>query len=123
MLDGGGSSVKKMAADRIDEAVRSAFPQGTIQQVQMQEYGDAPEIEPGQIGIRFFIQPPPQPGAESGLETFRQFVRAHRETVYKLHRDLPSIGWIDLRLGDDHGPGIRTAPGRQIMMSGEAAED
>jgi Arc/MetJ-type ribon-helix-helix transcriptional regulator len=116
--------VEKMAADRIDEEVRSAFPQGTIQQVQMQEYGDDPEIEPGQIGIRVFIQPPPQPGAESGLETFRQFVRAHRETVYKLHRDLPSIGWIDLRLGGgDHGLGIRTAPGRQIRLPGEAAEE
>jgi len=121
--------VEKMTADRIDQEVRSAFPQGSIQQVQVQEYGDDPEIEPGQTGIRIFIDPAaPRPGAESAHETLRQFVQANRETVHKLRREQPSIGWIEFRLGGEqlttkHGPAIRTAPERQGTPSGEAAAE
>jgi hypothetical protein len=103
-----------MTADRIGEQVRSAFPQGTIQQVDVLEYGDDPEIEPGQTAVRIFIdQAPPRPDAEPAHETLHRFVQANREAVRKLRREQPSIGWIEFRLGGEqltaeHGPRIRT---------------
>jgi hypothetical protein len=113
-------------ADPIDQEVRAAFPPDTIKQVQVQEYGDDPEIEPGQAGIRIFIDHEPRPGDESGHETLRQFVQANREAVRKLRREQPSIGWIEFRLGGEHltehGPAIRTAPGRE-PPPGEATAD
>jgi hypothetical protein len=40
--------------DRIEQQVRSAFPEGVIARVQMLQYGDDPEVEPGQTAMRVF---------------------------------------------------------------------
>ncbi len=116
-----------MTADGIDEEVRSAFPPGAVQQVQVLEYGDDPEIEPGQTAVRIFIdQAPPRPDVEPGHEALHRFVRANREAVRKLRHDQPSIGWIEFRLGGEQlttehgGPAIRT--GRQETPGEAAAE-
>lgn len=115
-----------ITAERIDQEVRSAFPQSAIQQVQVLEYGDDPEIEPGQAGVRIFIdQAPPRPDVEPGHEALHRFVRANREAIRKLRHDQPSIGWVEFRLGGDPtaehgGPAIRT--GRQETPSETAAE-
>jgi Arc/MetJ-type ribon-helix-helix transcriptional regulator len=118
-----------MTADHIDQEVRSAFPQGSIEQVQMLEYGDDPEIEPGHTGIRITaVQAPPRSGAESGHETLRRFVQANREAVRKLRREQPSIGWIEFRLGgeqptSEHGPVIRTGAGWKDTPPREASAE
>jgi hypothetical protein len=117
-----------MTADRINQEVRSAFPPGTIQQVQVLEYGDDPEIEPGQTGIRIFIdQPPSGPGGESRRETLRRFGLANSDAVRKLRHEQPSIGWIEFRPGGEqlteHGPFFRELPGRQEPPPGEAAAE
>jgi hypothetical protein len=41
--------------DRIEERVKSAFPAGAIERVQVLEYGDDPEVEPGETAVRAFI--------------------------------------------------------------------
>lgn len=114
-----------MTANRIEE-VRSAFPPGTIRHVHVLEYGDDPEIEPGQTAVRIFIdQAPPRPDAEPGVEALHRYVRANREAVRKLRHDQPSIGWFEFRFGGEqltteHGPAIRT--GRQDTPGEAAAE-
>ena len=105
-----------MTPGQIGLVVRLAFPAGTIQRVEVLEYGDNPEIEPGQVAIRIFRQVPPEHDGESSHETLRRFVEANRQVVRKLGQDLPSIGWLEFRLGGEqptggHGPSIRTAPG------------
>jgi hypothetical protein len=118
--------VADMTADRIDQEVRSAFPPGAIQQVHVLEYGDDPEIEPGQTAVRIFIdQAPPRPDVEPGHETLHRFLRANRGAVRKLRHELPSLGWVELRLGGEeltteHGPAIRT--GRQDTPDEAVAE-
>jgi Arc/MetJ-type ribon-helix-helix transcriptional regulator len=113
-----------MTADRIDQDVRSAFPPGTIQQVDVLGYGDDPEIEPGQTAVRIFTDQAPRPDVEPGHETLHRFLRANREAVRKLRHEQPSIGWIEFRLGGEqptteHGPVIRT---RQDTPGEAAAE-
>ena len=39
--------MEKVATDRIEQQVRSAFPEGAIAQVQVLQHGDDPEVEPG----------------------------------------------------------------------------
>ena len=110
--------------DRIEQQVRSAFPQDTIQQVQVMEYGQDPEIEPGQFAVRIFVNPPRRATVESGHETLRRFVQANRETVHKLRRELP-LSLVEFRFGGEepkeHGPAIRTAPGRQESPQADVA--
>ena len=119
--------MEKITTERIEEEVRAAFPPDTLQQVQVLEYGDDPEVEPGQTAIRIFIdQAPPAPGTEPCGEALHRFVQANRQAVKKVRHELPSIGWVEFRLGGEqltteHGPVIRTAPGPHNGPPGEAA--
>ena len=71
----------KAATDRIEQQVRLAFPDGAIARVQVLQYGDDPEVEPGQAAIRLTLvsvrrpatgyppanaQPGPDPPSYSG---------------------------------------------------------
>jgi hypothetical protein len=46
--------MEKAVTDRIEQQVRSAFPEGVIARVQLLQYGDDPEVEPGQTAMRVF---------------------------------------------------------------------
>jgi len=48
----------KVVTDRIERQVRSAFPDGAIARVQVLQYGDDPEVEPGQTAMRVFFDWP-----------------------------------------------------------------
>ncbi len=50
--------MEKVASDRIEQRVRSAFPEGAIARVQVLQYGDDPEVEPGQTAMRVFFDWP-----------------------------------------------------------------
>jgi len=76
------------SANRVEERVRSAFPEGAVKQVQLLTYGDDPRIEPGQTAVRVVI---------SDKEIVRAFEKASREVRERLCNELPSIGWIDFR--------------------------
>ena len=53
----------KAATDRIEQQVRLAFPEGAIARVQVLQYGDDPEVEPGQAAVRAFFDWPAGPKA------------------------------------------------------------
>jgi hypothetical protein len=116
---------QEMTADRIREEVQAAFAPAAVQQVQVLEYGDDPEIEPGQTAVRIFIdQEPPPPGTEPGGEVLHRFVQTNREAVRKVRREFPSLGWVEFRLGGkelttEHGPVYRTASAPQDSPPGE----
>ena len=48
----------KAMTDRIEQQVRQAFPQSAIARVQVLQYGDDPEVEPGQAAVRVFFNWP-----------------------------------------------------------------
>jgi hypothetical protein len=48
----------KAATDRVEQQVRQAFPEGAITRVQVLQYGDDPEVEPGQAAVRAFFDWP-----------------------------------------------------------------
>jgi hypothetical protein len=91
--------MEKAVTDRIEEQVRSAFPEGAIARVQVLGYGDDPEVEPGETAIRVFIDRAGRPeGKEADKEIVETFAEANRPVVKKLHDELLSfISWVEFR--------------------------
>jgi hypothetical protein len=90
--------MEKASADRIAQQVSSAFPQGTIERVQVLTYGDDPAVEPGETAIRVFISRAGRPeGEEADKEIVQAFEETNRPVLRGLSHELPSIGWIDFR--------------------------
>jgi len=91
--------MEKAVTDRIEERVRSAFPEGAIARVQVLEYGDDPEVEPGETAIRVLIDRAGRPeGKEADKEILDAFAEASRPVVKKLRDELPGfIGWVEFR--------------------------
>jgi hypothetical protein len=83
--------------DRIEEQLKSAFPAGAIERVQVLEYGDDPKVEPGQTAVRAFIARAGRPdGEEADKQTVTAFEQANRAVIMKLRDELPRfIGWIE----------------------------
>lgn len=83
--------------DRIEERLKSAFPAGAIERVQVLEYGDNPKVEPGETAVRAFIARAGRPeGEEADKETVTAFEEANRPAIKKIRDELPRfIGWIE----------------------------
>ena len=91
--------------DRIEERVKSAFPAGAIERVQVLEYGDDREVEPGETAVRAFIARAGRPeGEEADKETVTAFEEANRLVLRKIRDELPRfIGWIEFLPGRPSG--------------------
>jgi hypothetical protein len=83
-------------ANRIEELLRSAFPERAIERIQVLTYGDDPEVEPGETGIRVFISRAGRPeGEEADKEILDAFEEANRAVLKQLRGKLPGfVGWI-----------------------------
>jgi hypothetical protein len=96
--------------NRIEEQVRSAFPEGAVERVQVLAYGDDPAVEPGETAVRVFIS---RAGRPEGMEADKEIIKAFEETSHaalrRLDEVLPSIGWIDFRPATQDEP-ARTGP-------------
>jgi hypothetical protein len=87
------------AAESIERQVRSAFPDGAITRVALLQYGDDPEVEPGQSALRvFFDWPGRTDGASADPRTVHAFVSGNSTALGVLRDELPgSIGWAEFR--------------------------
>jgi hypothetical protein len=87
------------AADRIEQKLKSVFPEGAIARVEVLEYGDDPKVEPGGTAIRAFIGPAGRPeGTEADHDPVQAFQQANGPALKKLHDELPRfIQWVDFR--------------------------
>jgi hypothetical protein len=89
----------KAATDRIEQQVRLAFPEAAIARVQVLQYGDDPEVEPGQAAVRaFFDWPGRSEGGTADPKTVHRFVTANAAALGVLRDGLPGvIGWVEFR--------------------------
>jgi hypothetical protein len=117
---------------RIEQQVRQAFLEGAIAQVQVLQYGDDREVEPGQAAMRvFFDWPGRSVGSRPDPETVHRFVTANAAALGMLRDELPRvIGWVEFRPeGEDraassHDLAYRiTDPGRPAPARDEAPDD
>jgi hypothetical protein len=102
--------------EQFNQLVRERLPDAPIQRVTILQYGDDPEIEPGQLLARIHIEAADDKQArEQAMEGFHP---AHRAAMRELRRDLdrlPGVGLLEIVAGngegEDRGPRMRL--GRQ----------
>jgi len=89
--------MENAVTERIGQPVRSAFPDGVIARVQVLQYGDDPEVEPGQTTLRvFFDWPGRTDGKKADPKTVYAFVVANSAALEVLRDELPhSIRWVE----------------------------
>jgi hypothetical protein len=110
--------MEKAETDHIEQLVRSAFADGEIERVAVLEYGDDPEVGPGETAVRVFINLAGQPKDKSGLHTFHE---AHREAINQVREQLrPVAWWVEYRSSDETRPGGGKL--RTVLRDTEAGE-
>lgn len=122
----------KAVTDRIERQVSSAFPEGAITRVQVLQYGDDPEVEPGQAAMRvFFDWPGRSENKKADPKTVHAFVVANSRALDMLRDELPLvIRWVEFRPESPAGPasphGLAyriTDRGRRAAAPDDAPED
>jgi hypothetical protein len=100
--------MEKADADRIEQLVRSAFADGEVERVAVLEYGDDPEVGPGETAVRVVINLAGQPKDKSGHANLHTFHEAHREAINQVRDHLrPVAWWVEFRTSEGAGPGGR----------------
>jgi hypothetical protein len=103
---------------RFGEEVRSRIPGAAIERTEVLQYGDDPEVEPGQLMARVVIAAPSeQDGRERAFEEFHD---AHRAAFHELRQELnklPVAVTLQFIAGGEpaegqHGPIIQLGRGR-----------
>lgn len=120
----------KPAVGRVESQIRSIFPDNAIEQVQVLEYGDDPEVEPGDTVIRAFIPRSNAPeGEEADEDIVSAFELANRESLKRLRDRLPRfVGWVEFRpegtggVAAPHGPVLRIARGGRAKSLDDGSE-
>ena len=102
------------ARSRLRAAARELLPEGAVSQVALLQYGDDPEVEPGQLIVRILLpdagpadaaarEPGGDPLDTDRLDVFR---RTHRAALEQLRdtisRELPEVSFMEFRA--DRGP-------------------
>jgi hypothetical protein len=113
--------MEKTETDRIEQLVRSAFGDGEVERVAVLEYGDDPEVGPGETAVRIFINLASQPKDKSGHANLHTFHEAHRAEIDQLREQLrPVAWWVEYRTsGDPKRGGGRL---RNLLRDTEPAE-
>jgi len=92
--------------EQVNQAVHERFPGAPIEEVAVLQYGDEPEVEPGQLVVRIIIAGPDDPPER--MRAFEAFHHQHREAIHEFRRDLdrlPAPALFQLLVGSP-------APGR-----------
>ena len=85
-------------AARVEERIRSAFPEGAIVRVQALAHGDDPEVGPGETAVRVFLSRAGRPeGPEADKEILTTFRDACQAPVGRLGDELHFFEWIEFR--------------------------
>jgi hypothetical protein len=100
---------------KLEELVRERFAGSAIDRVEMLQYGDEPEIEPGNLLARVVLQA--GESEEERKQAMQAFDGVGRSAVHELRRDLsqvPEIGLLEVIVGDQDAEG--TVPVRKVRL-------
>jgi hypothetical protein len=106
--------------EQFDRLVRERFPGAPVQRVAVLQYGDDPEVEPGQLLARVYIEA--QGGQEERQRALDAFHNAHSAAMGELRHDLDRIreaGPLEFVVasaeGDDDEQDFRLRLGRPTL--------
>ena len=98
--------------ERFDQLARERFPGASIERVAILGYGDDPEIEPGQLLARVYLEAGDEQADRE--RAMREFHDAHGDALRELRRDLdrlPGVGLLEVMAAgeetDCRGPRLR----------------
>jgi hypothetical protein len=105
----------------IDEEVRKRFAGGAVKQVRLLQYGDDPEVEPGEVWVRVLVE---ADGPEDYERSMKAFGHAHEAAAEQLARDLSAklreIRLLEFTCSDPnvtyggHGPRMSMVVGQRL---------
>lgn len=102
---------------QFDEEVRRRMPGDQIERTEVLQYGDDPEVEPGQLLARVVIAAPS--GEEERKRAFEDFHAAHREAFHELRKELNKLpAAIVLQFTAGGEPAEHQAKGPVIQLIG-----
>jgi hypothetical protein len=108
-----------------DAEVRRRFPDAPIDRVEVLQYGEDPEIEPGQLLGRIYIQAPESTaegdaGKEERGRRLEEFHDAHRPAIRELRRELdklPAGAILEFTVAGEGADGERRGP--RLRLAGK----
>ena len=109
--------------EQITQLVRNRFPGSAVQEVRVLQYGDEPEIEPGQLLVQVVIEPPEgqrPDGTEADALIVSEFDHSQKEAIHGLRHDLrsvPQVAMIEFVLPGDGYPGRHPGPRTRISQA------
>jgi len=109
--------------DQFVRDVGERFPDAPISRIEVLEYGDDPEVEPGQLMARLVIDVPADPPER--MRAFESFHRQYGEAFHDLRRELDRLA-VPVLLqavagGEPPGPGGAIGPRLQLFGGGPGA--
>jgi hypothetical protein len=114
--------MERAERDRLQEQfgqlVRERFPGAPIDRVAVLGYGDDPEIEPGQLLARVYLEA--GDGQAAREQAVKEFHQAHGEAVHELRRDLdrlPGIALLEVTAAGEEDADCR-GPRLRLMTRG-----
>jgi len=87
---------------QFEQVVRERFADAPVQRVAVLQYGDEPEVEPGELLARVYIEA--SGDKEQRRLALESFHSAHRDAIHELRRDLDRIrqaGPLEFVLSDE----------------------
>ncbi len=105
---------------RIEDEAKARFPGGAVQGVALLQYGDDPEIEPGELVIRVLITAAGGPEDGEPPDSLGAFHHTHRAAIKQfrsdLCRELPEAGRLEFaaELDNDHKARMRMPLGGRL---------
>ena len=108
-----------------DAEVRRRFPDAPVDRVEVLQYGDDPEIEPGQLLGRIYIQEPESTAEGDARKEERgrrleEFHDAHRPAIRELRRELdklPASAILEFTVAGEAAEGERRGP--RLRLAGK----
>ena len=94
--------------EQFGQLVRERFPGAAVQRVAVLGYGDDPEIEPGQLLARVYLEAGDEQTARE--QAMKEFHQAHGEALRELRKDLdrlPGVGLLEVMAAGEEEPGCR----------------
>ena len=94
--------------EQFGQLVRERFPGAPVQRVAVLGYGDDPEIEPGQLLARVYLEAGDEQADRE--EAMKEFHQAHGEALRELRRDLdrlPGVGLLEVMPAGEEEAGCR----------------
>jgi hypothetical protein len=91
---------------KFDELVRERLPDAAIERVAVLQYGDDPEIEPGELLARIVLQS--GESEEERKQAMRALDDEYRDAMRQIRRDLdqvPEVGTVEIVVGEKSAEG------------------